>query len=1292
MNAKRIFRPERPLRGDTNITRQQPLDEASWIWRANADHWGGAVFSETRSTPEVLARLPQTFLRFRRDFEAVSGEDVFELDVSADERFVLLLDGEEVGRGPHRGFPNRWHYHSYRIEGLAPGVHRLEAVCWQIGEHAPLAQLSVRGGFVLKASGGYDAFLTTGKAAWRVAPLVGTRMTDKGNSQAFGVGSQCEVRGTSILDEEPSADSWEETVVVRGPVSAWAGLRMQGWMLFPTPLPDMMRERKAPGVLRFANGGVSSPGEPQTLPPHTSAVFFWDLGGYYCAYPELRASGGAGARIRWDWAECLTGPDGHKGDRAAWEGLDMPKPFGDVFLPDGRDGACFTTPWWRCGKWCRISIETADQPLTIDSLSLLETRLLVKMEASFAGDGLIAEMQPVCERSLQMCMHETFFDCPYYEQQMYPGDSRVQYLVATLFGETGRTAVRNAIGLYDADRRENGMMPMNTPTRGTQESLPFTCCQAMMLGDLAWNHDDEATLRARFPGLCHTLMGMEAFVNADGLLGRTPGWNFVDWVDEWPNGIPPDGDSDAPNAEINLQYLHALLSGVRCAEALGEEHLAAHWRERANRLGDAIRATFWCPDKALFASDAAHTVFSQHSQALALLADVVEGDEAARCFAALTDDGGGRQPPTPLYRGSIYYRHYLFSTYFKHHRPDLFFKGLDFWRDCLDWHCATILEIPSTDSRSDCHGWGSHPLWHLHTGVAGVRSDAPYYRRVLVEPQPAHLNEIRSSTPTPHGPVVLDLHFDGDAVAGTVSLPPGVSGSFRWHGADIPLDSGRNSVVTVGNSVVCHPSAVCRFMVNPAEALGPVKPVNGVGQPPMVGALDDWELMPLLKEAGVPYSRLHDVGGWLGQGLFVDIPNLFPDFDADESDPANYRFVYTDSLMKALAANGVEPFFRLGVTIENWIYYRQPLPALRTQPPRDYAKWARVCEHVIRHYTEGWADGLRMKVEYWEIWNEPEGASMFGGPFEEYVRLYGVVASYLKGCFPHLKIGGYGSCGFYGGVDAEFVQAAAIAPNLIYYVECANKFLAAARDNGWPLDFFSFHSYSPPAEALRQVRYADRLLNEYGFTRDRTARVFNEWLPDPSRAVLGTARQASAIAAELIGLQNGPCDIACLYDARCREGIFSPLFNPLTIRPHKAYYALVAFNELRKRGTAVRVLCDGPFPGTYAAAAMPAPLREGGGGEAAGGSTSRGSLAVMLANPGNEEVPFKLEIADGLSRVATLKPRSGDLCGEAALNGEDAATAASSPRCRLIDDAHTWEEVPLPAALPPYSVLVVEIP
>ena len=781
--VSQIFRAERHSRGDTNVRVQQPIDEASWIWAKGCDVWGGAVFSETRTDPATLAKMPQSFFRFRKDF-AATGE-ALEIDVSADERFVLLLDGKEIARGPMRGLPNRWHYQSYRVAGLSAGVHRLEAVCWQMGEHAPLAQVSVRGGFIVKAGGAYDAQLTTGKAVWKVAPLVGTRMTHKGNSGAFGVGSQCEVRGSGLLDEEPAEGSWNDAVVVRGPVDTWAGLVVQGWKLFPSPLKDMMRDRKAPGSVKRGFDVLKA---GAVVPAKTKVVAWWDLGNYYCAYPVVSVSGGKGSRIAWDWAECLTGPDGKKGDRSAVEGMDMVNPFGDVFLCDGRLKAQFSTPWWRCGRWCRIAIETGEEALSIDGVEIVETRYPVEMAASFAcDDPFVMKMQPVCARSLQMCMHEMFFDCPYYEQQMYPGDSRVQYLVSGLF-DTEDRMVRNAINLYDADRRENGLIPMNCPTRGTQDALGFTCCEAMMFGDYAWNHANREWLKAKLPGLNHTLMGMEEYLNDDGLLGKTPGWNFVDWVEpNWAFGVPPDGDCEKPNAEMNLQYLHAMLSAVIAEEAVGEMELANYWRARAERLKAVLKSAFWCADKALFASNTAKTQFSEHSQCLALLADVVTGEDAERCFKALVE--------TPkLDRATIYYRHYLFSTYFKFHRADLFFGSLGFWRDCLNWNLSTILETPSANSRSDCHGWGSHPLWHLHTGIAGVRSAAPFYEKVMVAPQPAHLKSLRSVTPTPKGNVVLDLAFAGDAVSGTVTLPDGLPGVFLWRGRSQYLKAGRNTV------------------------------------------------------------------------------------------------------------------------------------------------------------------------------------------------------------------------------------------------------------------------------------------------------------------------------------------------------------------------------------------------------------------------------------------------------------------------------------------------------------------
>ncbi len=468
----------------------------------------------------------------------------------------------------------------------------------------------------------------------------------------------------------------------------------------------------------------------------------------------------------------------------------------------------------------------------------------------------------------------------------------------------------------------------------------------------------------------------------------------------------------------------------------------------------------------------------------------------------------------------------------------------------------------------------------------------------------------------------------------------------KYASRDMVKTGGWASLADVGDAVVHRTSESVTVSVDFADEIGPVKPMNGVGQPPMNGGPANFWMMHYLEDAGIPYSRLHDVGGRLGGGLYVDIPNLFPDFDADENDPGNYRFAFTDSLVKALEASGVEPFFRLGVTIESFV--EKGFPRIRTSPPRDFEKWARICGHVIRHYTEGWADGFKMKITYWEIWNEPENHPderlnpMWGASFEEYVRFYGTVAPYLKAKFPHLKIGGYGHCGFYAGAGSDHVVAANSSPRTAYFIECSHKFLTAARDNKWPLDFFSFHSYSNPPEAMRQVRFADEHLNAYGFTRDKCARILNEWLPYVNHENLGTALQAAGVAAELIGLQNEPCDMACIYDAKCGGGDYSPLFSPLTYKPHKAYYAFTAFNELRRRGKAVAVRTSGDGS-LYAAAAK-----------------GESDAAVMMANDSDRTIPL---VCDFQGRVVA--------------------------DCRITDNDRTNKSIPMPAELPPRSFVVI---
>ena len=155
--------------------------------------------------------------------------------------------------------------------------------------------------------------------------------------------------------------------------------------------------------------------------------------------------------------------------------------------------------------------------------------------------------------------------------------------------------------------------------------------------------------------------------------------------------------------------------------------------------------------------------------------------------------------------------------------------------------------------------------------------------------------------------------------------------------------------------------------VDTTKIVGKIKPMHGGGQPPL-GGKNMTEYFHYVTEAGIPFSRLHDVGGPFGGGRFVDVPNLFRNFDADENDPANYDFTFTDHLLKALIEANIEPYYRLGITIENQAYIKP----YHTFPPKNPEKWARVCEHIIRHYNEGWADGYKLNIKYWEIWNEAD--------------------------------------------------------------------------------------------------------------------------------------------------------------------------------------------------------------------------------------------------------------------------------------------------------------------------------
>ena len=368
--------------------------------------------------------------------------------------------------------------------------------------------------------------------------------------------------------------------------------------------------------------------------------------------------------------------------------------------------------------------------------------------------------------------------------------------------------------------------------------------------------------------------------------------------------------------------------------------------------------------------------------------------------------------------------------------------------------------------------------------------------------------------------------------------------------------------------------------------LGKIKAMHAVGQPPYGISYKTFDFSPIdyLKDANIPYSRLHDVGGVFASNRFVDIPNIFRDFDADENDPASYEFEFTDLLIKGMYDHGVKPMFRLGVTIENQFNVR----VLRIHPPKDFAKWARICEHVIRHYNEGWANGFHYGIEYWEIWNEPDNGrygetenQMWTGTPEQYYELYDVTAKHLKACFgDKIKVGGYACTALRGiyyhperyGLDLEPIVPNNRYEKFMFRMDFFMGFWKYIKEHNSPIDYFTWHSYDNVEMTCEYARFIEKTMKEFGF--DHIETHLNEWNNARERHMLGTGYASAGAMAMMIGMHDTPTDILCYYDARMTSSLYCGLFDSVRGIPVCTYYAFKAYGELYALGQRVEASCE----------------------------------------------------------------------------------------------------------------------
>jgi hypothetical protein len=278
----------------------------------------------------------------------------------------------------------------------------------------------------------------------------------------------------------------------------------------------------------------------------------------------------------------------------------------------------------------------------------------------------------------------------------------------------------------------------------------------------------------------------EQYIDDTGMLGGVPHWNFIDWAESFGRGEPP-GASDGNSSVTTLQFAYVLDYAAELSTDYGRHEEADFYRGLSESLKEATYRFCWDQDRQLLADTPEKTSFSQHANTLAVLTDAIPEDGQADLMQRILDD-------ETLTQATYYFRFYVDAALQETGLADLYVSRLQPWYTMLDLGLTTFAEEPEP-TRSDAHAWSAVPNYGFLALVCGIQPAEKGFRSVLIEPALGTLDWIEGTMPHQLGEIRVELRkTDSGGLSGSVTLPDGLTGTFRWEGSVLELPAGLTSI------------------------------------------------------------------------------------------------------------------------------------------------------------------------------------------------------------------------------------------------------------------------------------------------------------------------------------------------------------------------------------------------------------------------------------------------------------------------------------------------------------------
>ncbi|PWY68026.1 alpha-L-rhamnosidase [Aspergillus sclerotioniger CBS 115572] len=749
----------------------------------------------TRSAPWIwLPRYleednrPGRLFLFRKTFQwSQSHTQPVPVHVSADSRYRLFVNGYRVSFGPCKSYPGKWYYETVDIQPyLVEGDNVVSARVLRYSSIHP-GSLSIVSmplpGFMLFTS--HPDLVISTDTTWRCVEQQSAQIIPQ-TEWNYILGPPL-LTNNERVTEDATLTGWQTSGFDD---SAWEYAVPQSnavkmlpvdslWKLSPRPIPALPETAgRFDGIVKTI-GPVTADqwrtlireDQAVIIPEDERVVVDLSVDALMTAFISFSFSGGAGAKITILYSECYEKDLGV--DTAPFP---MPRtksnrsdPTGRLYgsqdfytVSAGQQSHFFEPFWFRCFRYVQLKISTGTEPLTLPAISLRETYYPLEITTKLEAGAELNQIWDISLRTLRNCRHETYEDCPFYEQNQFASDSRLQLLFTYQLSPDDRLA-RKTLEEFHASRTPDGLIVAQYPTGHPTKQIPqFSLFWILMVHDHMMYFADRSIVRKYLSTVDSIIQHFEERLDDRGLIGQfdPDTWPFVDWVKEWfvPGQIskscmPPAYHTSRAATVNSLLYAYALMHAADLCDFVGRKSTAGEYRVRVQTIQSAVNEH--CASDSLYLDGPGVEQYSQHTQIFAILSETVKGEAATQLMRRTVEDPS-------LAQCSYAMKFYVFRAAEKAGLyGELFHQLLNPWRTMIANNLTTWAE-DEVNARSDCHGWSASPVNEIVTQIFGVKPAEPGFARVRIEPRREVVEAAEGVLYTPRGDVRIQWTPGGE--------------------------------------------------------------------------------------------------------------------------------------------------------------------------------------------------------------------------------------------------------------------------------------------------------------------------------------------------------------------------------------------------------------------------------------------------------------------------------------------------------------------------------------------------